>query len=127
MQESMKAVISEGRGTFKASGTVTKGHIVKPTTTEGTWIHAAAGEAGLAIADETVATGEYFSATMIGGTEVVAAEAFATPGTWFMSDASGHATAVTAVTDRIVGYTLGISTAAGDVIACFVLPSQYKA
>jgi hypothetical protein len=126
MQESMKAVLSEGRGTFKASGAITKGMIVKPTTTEGTWIKCGAGEAGKAVADEAAADGAYFSATLIGGTEVVAGAAMATPGTYFMSDANGAATPVTAVTDRIVGYTLGVA-ASGDTVPCIVLPSQYAA
>lgn len=126
MAEPIKGQIREGKGTFKASGAIVRGQAVMPHTTEGEWIACGANEAVKGIADEAAASGDYFTVTMIGGTYAKAGAAIAVPGTWLKPTTGGLLIAATADEDDVVGYSLGIATAANDLIAVFVAPGFFS-
>lgn len=128
MQETMKAVLSEGRGSFKASGAVARGVAMRPhATIEGSWIVCAAGEAVKGISEHAAADGEIISVCLIGGTEALAGAAIPTPGTWLKATTNGKLIPVTTNLDPTVGYSLGIATALNDMVAVIVFPYLHSA
>lgn len=120
--ETIAAFISEGAKAFRASGAITKGQIVK-FSSEGVVAAAGLNEAGIGIADSDAADGAIVVVRLVGGAEVIAGAALATPGTFVKSDANGRAIAIDADKDKVIGYTVGVSTAAGDIIPIVIYKS----
>lgn len=125
-QDVIQGYIPSAQFTFKASGAITKGMIVK-FSAAGVVIKCGAGEAGRFVAAEAVADGHYGQFTGLGGAEVAAGAAIATPGTWLKSDVNGQAIAATTDEDAVIGYSVGVAGAANDVIAMVVSPGFYSA
>lgn len=125
-QDAIQAYTPTSQATFKASGAITKGMICK-FSAAGVVIKCGAGEAARVVAMEAVADGDYGQFTVLGGTEVAAGAAIATPGTWLKSDANGQAIAATTDEDAVIGYSVGVAGAANDVIAMVVCPGFYSA
>lgn len=123
-QDAIQGYTPTLQATFKASGAITKGMICK-FASAGVVTKCGAGEAGRMVAAEAIADGDYGQFTLLGGCEVKAGKALATPGTYFKSDANGAAVAVAADQDDYIGYTVGVAGAAGDIIAAVVLPGFY--
>lgn len=124
---SIGAVVVGGSISAKAAAAIAKGVCVEPDTS-GTWVKATgAGSAVKGISSEAAtAAGKNISVVLIGGTEAVAGEALATPGTWLKCDADGFVVAADTDADNIIGYSLGIATAKNDVIPVFVCPGTYE-
>lgn len=125
-QDAIQGYIPSAQFTFKASGAITKGMIVK-FSAAGVVEKCGAGELGKFVAAEAVADGNYGQFTGLGGCEVAAGAAMATAGTFFKSDANGQAIAVAADKDAYIGYTVGVAGKADDVIAAVVCPGFYAA
>lgn len=123
-QDAIQGYIPSAQFTFKASGAITKGMICK-FASAGVVTKCGAGELGKFVAAEAVADGDYGQFTGLGGCEVAAGAAMATPGTFFKSDANGQAIAVAANKDAYIGYTVGVAGKANDVIAAVVCPGFY--
>ena len=128
-QSGMYGVIPAAKGTFcnGTGSTISKGTLVKFDTTlsyitpatDGTTNF---GDPAIGVADVDIPSKQWGMITMLGGCEVIAgATAFTAPGTWFKSDSAGRAIPLSQAKDIPVGYTIGISSQAGDVIAAFFI------
>jgi hypothetical protein len=123
-QSGMYGVMQQAKGSFQnasSSVAIPKGTVCK-FSGMGKIAPCSTGEAGHCVADTLIAASDWGMVTMIGGCEVLAGEVLATAGTVCKLDSSGRVVATGADRENAVGFTVGVATAANDIIAFFFLP-----
>ena len=125
--EGIRAYIPQANSTFIAGGTITKGIAVKPDSTAGQVVAAGAGERAIGIANMDSSLGKTVTVTMLGGTEATAGAAIATIMSPLVVTTGGKLIAATTDKDKIVGFSVGVAGADGDIIPVIVVPSVISA